>query len=552
MCTPRHSVMGLVVLALLLAACSTPAAQGTPAATAVPVDLPAAEASPVAQPAASGADTASSPATNIPLKDALGSLEPQDVFQNFYDITQIPRPSGTMDQIRQFLVSFGQGLGLETTVDEAGNVLIRRPAAASHENRQGVVLQAHMDMVAQVAEGKAFDFTTDPIQAFVNGDYIVADGSTLGADNGIGIAMIMAILQSKGLQAGPLEALFTADEESDMSGANGLKGDLLKGRILINLDSEEEGKFTIGSAGGEHANVQSSYPQVPAPADMVSYQVKVKGLTGGHSGLNINLGRGNAIKLLARLLKGAVAPYGLRLASFAGGTAPNAIPRDASALVFLPDPQVEAFTAYVQGYEATIKSELAAVDPELSVELAAVQPPAQVMDEAFQVTLIDALYGTPQGVMRMSDAIPDLVETSTNLGVANIQDGQIEVISCPRSSVDSALVDVGQMIASVWELAGYSVGITDQYKGWNPNPESPIVSLMQQTYQDLYGQEPELTAVHAGLECGAIGGIYPDMDMISIGPTLSDVHSVSETLYIPSVGKVMALLSELLERIPEK
>jgi dipeptidase D len=550
--TPGHSVLGLVVLALLLAACSTPAAQGTPAATAGPTDLSAAEASPVPQPAASGTNMPSSPATNIPLKDALGSLEPQDVFQSFYDITQIPRPSGTMDQIRAFLVKFGQGLGLETIVDEAGNVLIRKPAAAGLENRQGVVLQGHMDMVAQVAEGKTFDPTTDPIQAAVNGDDSVADGTTLGADNGIGSAMIMAILQSKTLQTGPLEALFTADEESDMSGANGLKGDLLKGRILINLDSEDEGKFTIGSAGGEHANIQSSYPQVPAPADMVSYQVKVKGLTGGHSGLQINLGRGSAIKLLVRLLKGAVEPYGLRLASFTGGTAVNAIPRDASALVFLPDKQVQAFTTYVQAYEATIQSELAAVEPGLSVELAAVQPPAKVMEEAFQATLIDALYGNPQGVMRMSDAVPGLVETSTNLGVANFQDGQMEVQNCPRSSVDSALVDVGQMIASVWELASYAVGFSDQYKGWNPNPESPIVSLMQQTYRDLYGQEPELTALHAGLECGAIGGIYPDMDMISIGPTLSDVHSVSERLYIPSVGKVMDLLSEVLQRIPEK
>jgi dipeptidase D len=541
-----------VIAAWLLAACSTPTAQGAAAPTAMPTSLPAAEVSPPAQPTVSGMNTPSSLATSILLEDALGSLEPKEVFQNFYDITQIPRPSGHMDQIRAFLSDFGKGLGLETTVDQAGNVLIRRPASAGFENRQEVVLQAHMDMVAQVAEGKAFDPVTDPIQAFVNGDYIVADGTTLGADNGIGIAMIMAILQSRTLQAGPLEVLFTADEESDMSGATGLKGDLLKGRTMINLDSEEEGTFTIGSAGGEHANVQSSYPQAPAPADMVSYQVQVRGLTGGHSGLNINLGRGNAIKLLARLLKGAVKPYELRLSSFTGGTAINAIPRDASALVFLPGQQVQAFTEYVQAYEATIKSELAAVEPDLSVGLAAVQPPAQVMDEAFQATLIDALYANPQGVMRMSDAVPGLVETSTNLGIANVQDGQMEVLSCPRSSVDSALVDIGQMIASVWELAGYSAEITGQYSGWNPNPESPIVGLMQLTYEDLYGQEPVVSAVHAGLECGVIGAIYPDMDMISIGPTMSDVHSVSERLYIPSVGKVMDLLSEALKRIPEK
>jgi dipeptidase D len=550
--TPRHSVIGLVVLALVLVACSTPAAQGTPAATAGPADLQAAEASPVAQLAASGTDTASGPATNIPLKDALGSLEPKDVFQNLYDITQIPRPSGTMDQIRAFLVNFGQGLGLETMVDEAGNVLIRRPAAAGMENRQGVVLQAHMDMVAQAADGKAFDPNTDPIQAFVNGDYVVADGTTLGADDGSGIAMIMAVLQSKTLQSGPLEALFTVDEESTMSGADGLKGDLLQGTILINLDSEDEGVFTIGSAGGEHVNIVSSYPQVAAPADMPSYLVKVQGLTGGHSGVHINLGRGHAIKLLVRLLKGAVELYGLRLASIAGGTAVNAIPREASALVFLPDTQVEAFSAYVRACEATIQSELAAVEPDLSVELAAVQPPAQVMDERFQAVLIDALYANPQGVVRMSDAVPGLVETSNNLGIVNVQDGQMQVICFSRSSVGSALEDISQMIACTWELAGYTTEVTDSFEAWTPNASSPILSLMKATYLDLFGQEPGIMAVHAGLECGSISGKYPDMDMISIGPTLAGVHSLQESLFIPSVGKVMALLYEVLQRIPEK
>ena len=544
--TPEHSVIGLMVAVLLLAACSTPVVQGTPSSTAVPTDLP------VAEPAVSATNTPSSPATHVPLKDALGGLEPKDVFQNFYDITQIPRPSGTMDRIRAFLVDFGQGLGLETTVDEAGNVLIRKPAAAGLENRQGVVLQGHMDMMLQKADGKVFDPATDPIRALVNGDYIVADGTTLGADNGIGMAMIMAILQSKTLHTGPLEALFTADEESDMSGTNGLKGDLLKGDILINLDSEEEGKFTIGSAGGGNVNCTGSYPQVPAPLDMVSYQVKVQGLRGGHSGIDINLGRGHATKLLVRLLKGAMEPYKLRLASIAGGTAPNAIPRDASALVLLPDQQVEAFTAYVQAYEATIKSELAAVEPDLSVALAAVQPPGQVMDGPFQTILINALYGTPQGVVRMSDAVPGLVETSTNLGITNVHDGRVELSCCPRSSVDSELEDVSQMIASVWELADLPVESAIVHKGWNPDPESPILGLMQETYRDLYGQEPGITAVHAGLECGAIGGKYPDMDMISIGPTMNNVHSLAERLFIPSVVKVMALLSEVLQRVAEK
>jgi dipeptidase D len=487
----------------------------------------------------------------IPLKDALGDLEPQDVFQNFYDITQVPRPSGHMDHIREFLVNFGQGLGLETVVDQAGNVIIRKPAAPGLENRQGVVLQAHMDMVPDKDDDLAFDFTTDPIQAFVSGDYLVTEGTTLGADDGIGMAMIMAVLQSETLQTGPVEGLFTVDEETDMSGAHGLPGDVLQGSILINLDSEWDGVFLIGAAGGGHVSVTSPYPQVPAPADMVSYQIEVQGLKGGHSGVDINLGRGHAIKLLVRLLRSAIEPYELRLASLTGGTAANAIPREASAVVLLPEEQVEAFTEYLREYEGTIKSELSAVEPDLSIELVAVELPAQVMEESFQAILLDALYANPQGVMRMSDALPGLVETSSNLGIVNAQDGQLEVSCTPRSSVDSALEDVSQMIASVWELAGYPVVFADYYPGWNPDPESPILDLMKTTYQDLYGQEPEVMAVHAGLECGVIGAKYPGMDMISIGPTLNDVHSPAERLFIPSVGNVMKLLLEVLQNIPE-
>jgi dipeptidase D len=487
----------------------------------------------------------------IPLKDALGTLEPQDVFQNFCDITQVPRPSGHMDRIREFLVSFGQELGLETIVDEAGNVIIRKPAAAGLENRQGVILQAHMDMVPDKHDDLDFEFTTDPIQAFVSGDYVVTEGTTLGADDGIGMAMIMAVLQSQTLQAGPLEGLFTVDEETDMSGANGLKNDVLQGSILINLDSEWEGVFLIGAAGGGHVNVSSSYAQVSAPADMVSYQVKIQGLKGGHSGVDINLGRGHGIKLLVRLLKGAVEPYGLHLARLNGGTAGNAIPRQASAVVLLPGEQVEGFTKYVQAFEATVQSELAAVEPDLSVELGAAEPPAQVMDESSQAVLLDALYANPQGVLRMSDALPGLVETSNNLGVVNVQDGQVEVICVPRSSVDSALEDASRMIASVWELAGYQVAFADYYQGWNPDPASPILGLMEATYWDLYGREPEVMAVHAGLECGVIGAKYPEMDMISIGPMLEDVHSPAERLNAASVQNVMDLLLETLRRIPE-
>ena len=556
-----HQLVNLILAAILLVSCTAPAAPAnapnTAASTAQVAAISTATTSPskippttAAVPAVSPTSAPFSPASQIPLKDALSTLQPQDVFTNFYQITQIPRPSGYMDQIRAFLVQFGQGLELETIVDDAGNVIIRKPAIAGMENRQVVVLQAHMDMVAQKAEGKDFDFTKDPIQAYVSGDYVVADGTTLGADDGSGIAIIMSILQSKTLKAGPIEALFTVDEETSMSGANGLRPDELKGRTLINLDGETEGTFTIGSAGGEDVTINASYKQVPAPANMVAYQVKVSGLQGGHSGVDIDKGRGHATKLLVRLLKESLKPYGLRIASLEGGTAKNAIPTAASAVVFIADANVDAFTKQVQDFEATVQAELKATEPNLSVQLQAVQPPTQVMDEAWQNTLINALYGTPQGVQRMSDAVPGLVETSTNLGISTGQDGQLQIFCFPRSSVNSELQDAAQMIGSVWELAGYQTEISNTFAAWTPNSNSPILGLMQSTYEDLYGQQPEVSAVHAGLECGALAGIYPDMDMISIGPTLEKVHTTSERMYVPSVQKVMDLLTAVLQQIP--
>ena len=497
------------------------------------------------------ADEGDQSAVKVSFKDALEDLEPQDVFHNFYDITQVPRPSGQMEQIQAFLLSFGQDLGLETIMDEAGNVIIRKPASPGMENRKGVILQAHMDMVPAKDRDLDFDFATDPIEAFVSGDYLVTEGTTLGADDGIGMAMIMAVMQSKTLVSGPIEGLFTVNEETDMSGAFGLKQDALQGSILINLDSEWDGVFLIGAAGGGHISVSANYQQVPVPAELAAYQVEVQGLKGGHSGVDIHLGRGHAIKLLVRLLKGAIEPYELLLASINGGNASNAIPREAAAVVLLPEEQVESFTEYLQSFENTVKSELSAVEPDLSIELVEIEPPTEMIDQDLQLVLLDALYATPQGVMRMSDALPGLVETSNNLGVVAIQDGQIQVDCTPRSSVDSALEDVSQMVASVWELAGYEVELANYYPGWNPNPESPILELMNATYQEMYGKAPEVMAVHAGLECGMIGGKYPGMDMISIGPTLSDVHSPSERLLIPTVGHVMDLLLAVLENIPE-
>jgi dipeptidase D len=547
----RPWTITLLLVLLILSACSTPATLTNPAATqAVQVTQPAVAETQVKLivTQAQGVATALTSTGLVSLKDALPGLQPQDVFQNFYDITQIPRPSGYMDQIRPFLVGFGQGLGLETVVDDAGNVIIRKPASPGMEDRPTVILQAHMDMVAQPADG-SFDFRTQPIQAYVSGDYIVADGTTLGADDGIGIAMIMAILQSKTLQSPPLEALFTVDEETTMSGASDLQPGELQGRTYINLDSENEGVFTIGSAGGELVDINATYTQSSAPENMLAYQVKVSGLQGGHSGVDIDKDRGHATKLLVRLLKGAIQPYSLVIASLAGGTAANAIPTEAEATVFLPASQVDTFTQYVKDYEATIQNELAATEPVLVVTLQAVDPPAQVMDRSFQNAFIDAVYGTPQGVLRMSDSVPGLVETSTNLGITSAKGGKLGITCFPRSSVNSEITDTVQMISSVWELAGYTAESSNYFSAWPPNSDSAILALMQTTYEGLYSKEPEVGAIHAGLECGAVSGIYPDMDMISIGPTLAGVHTVNENLYIPSVQKVMDLVTTTLQNI---
>jgi len=503
-------------------------------------------------PAGAAAASPATPTARVPLKDALDTLEPQDVWQNFYDLTQIPRPSHHEEQVRDFLAQFGRDLGLETIVDDVGNVLIRKPASPGMEGRQGVILQAHMDMVPQKTPDSTHDFLTDPIDAYVDGEWVVADGTTLGADDGSGIAIAMGILQSQTVSLGPIEALFTVNEEDGLDGALGLQPGVLQGSILINLDSENEGEFTIGSAGGEYANIETTYAETAVPAGVTAYTVSVSGLQGGHSGVDINLGRGHAVKLLVRLLSAAAGEYGVRVAQITGGTAANAIPRDASALVVVPAAQADAFLKGVQEFEGIVRSELAAVEPDLKVQATPADMPGKVMDETAQRTLLDALYGTPQGVIRMSDAVPDLVETSTNMGIVDVGDGQVEVTCLSRSSVDSELEDVGQMIASVWDLAGVEVVLSGGYSGWNPNPDSPILLLMEDVYKTMYGQDPSVTAIHAGLECGTIVSKYPGMDAISIGPTLQNVHTPNERLLIATVKKLNDFLLETLKQIPEK
>jgi dipeptidase D len=558
----RIVLIGLAVL--LIAGCYqvlSAVMPASPAVFAALVSTPAVVSQATAQPTAATPTPdpgLTAPVTGgTPLKDALPSLSPEDVWQNFYDITQVPRPSGHDDQIRSFLVNFGKGLKLDTTVDEAGNVLIRKPASKGMEDHAGVVLQAHMDMVAQKTAAKDFDFLTDPIQAYVAGDWVHADDTTLGADDGIGIAIIMAMLQRQDLVAPAIEALFTVDEETTMAGMNGLGSDELHGSDYINIDSEVEGQFTIGSAGGMTVESSLAYQgDINEPINVATayYTVTVTGLTGGHSGVDINRGRGSATKLLVRALWPAGTQYDARLVSLQGGTADNAIPTEANAIVRIPVAQAQGFGDYLKQFETTVRNELAATDPNLTVTYITATLPAipQVMSAASQQRVLGALYSNPQGVLRMSDSVPGLVETSNNLGVVTTENGFVKAISLARSSVDSELADAGNRIMSGWDLAGGQYAVTNQYPGWAPNPDSPLLGLFEEAYKQLYDVDASYVALHAGLECGTVAGKYPQMDMISIGPTLVDVHSPTERLQISTVPKVVDLLVEVLGQIPAK
>ena len=561
--TPRRIVLiGLGVL--LIAGCYQVLSAVLPASPAV---FAALASTPAVVTQATAQPTADTPAPDpgltapvtggIPLKDALPAMTPQDVWQNFYDITQVPRPSGHDDQIRTFLVNFGKGLKLDTTVDEAGNVLIRKPASKGMEDHAGVVLQAHMDMVAQKTAAKDFDFLTDPIQAYVAGDWVHADDTTLGADDGIGIAVIMAMLQREDLVAPAIEALFTVDEETTMAGMNGLGSDELHGSDYVNIDSEVEGQFTIGSAGGMTVESSLAYQgDTGGPINVATayYTVTVTGLTGGHSGLDINKGRGSATKLLVRALWPAGTQYGARLVSLQGGTADNAIPTEANAIVMVPVELAPGFGDYLKQFETTVRQELAATEPNLAVKFitATLSTIPQVMTAASQQRVLDVLYANPQGVLRMSDSVPGLVETSNNLGVVTTENGFVKAANLMRSSVDSELTDAGGMVMSDWDLAGGQYAVTDRYPGWDPNPNSPLLALFEQTYKQLYDVDASYVALHAGLECGTVAGKYPEMDMISIGPTLVDVHSPTERLQVSTVPKVVDLLVEVLGQIPAK
>ena len=479
------------------------------------------------------------------------NLEPKSLWENFYSLTQIPRPSGKKEEISAFLANYGRSLGLETIVDEIGNVIIRKPASAGYENHPGVILQGHMDMVPQKNSDKVFDFEKDPIEAYVedNGEWVTANGTTLGADNGIGVATAMAILADKNVVHPPLEALFTVDEETGMYGAFALKGGMLQGKTLLNLDSESEGELYMGCAGGVDTTARFDFEPVETEEGDVALRVSIKGCKGGHSGCDINLQRANAIKLLFRFLKDAVANYEARLAYVEGGSLRNAIPREASAIITIPADGLDEMKQLVADYEDLFIREFDGVEDNISFTAEDVECPKTELPEDTQDFLIHAITLCPHGVYRMIPEMPDIVETSNNLAMIGMENNRITVMCLTRSSVESRKEELRQIIQSAFALAGAEAEFTGSYPGWKPNLHSHILEVMKDVYQKEFGNTPRIITIHAGLECGIIGRNYPGMDMISFGPTIEHPHSPDERVNIATVQKfyhfLLATLKEL-------
>ena len=480
------------------------------------------------------------------------NLEPKALWKNFYDLTQVPRPSKKEAKVIAFMKNFGENLGLNTVVDGVGNVIIKKPATPGMENRKTVVLQGHIDMVPQKNNDVDHDFEKDPIDAYIDGDWVTARGTTLGADNGMGVAATMSVLESKDIAHGPIEALFTIDEETGMTGAFGLKNDVLNGDILMNLDSEDEGELYVGCAGGTNATMTFKYKETDVDDNVAPYKLILTGLKGGHSGIDIPLQRGNANKLLVRFLKSAIRDLGVCLSSINGGSLRNAIPRDAYAIVTVPTNNEKALIELVSKFQTIYQTEFSEVEPNLKFTAEKTDMPKSLIEEMVQDDLVNAVYACPNGVIRMSDTMKGMVETSTNLAKIECANGIITVLCLLRSSVDSAKDDLGEAISSVFQLAGAEVVLDGEYPGWKPNMNSPILKEMKSIYNNMYGKIPDIKVIHAGLECGLLGGVYPNFDMISFGPTIRFPHSPDEKVNIKTVVKFWDFLVETLKEVPEK
>ncbi len=480
----------------------------------------------------------------------LEGLKPALVWKHFAAICRIPHPSHHEEKIRAYVKGELERMGYTCIEDEAHNLYARKAATAGMENRKGIVLQAHLDMVPQKNNDKEFDFENDPIEAYIDGEWVTANGTTLGADNGIGAASILAVMEDNTLQHGPVEALFTATEETGMDGAFGLKGGLLQGDILLNLDSETEGELYVGCAGGMDANITLPYTAVAPEGDLAALRLVVKGLKGGHSGIQIVAQRANANKTLFRLLNRTQIP--VQVADVDGGGLRNAIPREATATILLSKSEVEAFEKEVKCFEEMIIKEYAGIEEEVEIFTERCAMPEKALPKEASDRLIRAIVACPDGLQKMSLAMPGLVQTSTNLARV-VSDGECVKMQCLlRSSVRSEKEALGEQIAAVFTLAGGRTELTGSYDGWNPNMQSPILKAMRESYEALYGKLPAVTAIHAGLECGIIGSNYPDLDMISFGPTICYPHSPDEKVEIASVEKFYDFLTHTLRNAPLK
>jgi dipeptidase D len=477
------------------------------------------------------------------------NLQPTAVWEQFYHLTQIPRPSGKKEAVCAFLAQYGKNLGLETIVDTIGNVIIRKPASPGYENHPGVILQGHMDMVPQKNNDTIFDFDNDPIQAYVDGEWVTAKGTTLGADNGIGVAAAMAILADKTVVHPPLEVLITVDEETGMYGAFALEGGLLQGKTLLNLDSEAEGELYVGCAGGVDTTAKFHYTPVEVEEGDIAIKVTLKGCKGGHSGCDIHLQRANANKLLFRFLKDAVANYEARLAYIEGGSLRNAIPREATAIITIPAEGIDEIMDLVAEYENLFVCEYEGVEDNIQLIATEVECPTTELPEDVQDFLIHAITTCPHGVYRVIPEMPDVVETSNNLAMLVTEDNCVTVMCLTRSSVESRKEELQSIIESTFAMAGAEIVFSGSYPGWKPNLNSNILQVMKSTYLENYGKEPRVIIIHAGLECGIIGRNYPGMDMISFGPTIKYPHSPDEKVNIPSVAKFYEYLLATLQAL---
>jgi dipeptidase D len=477
-------------------------------------------------------------------------LSPEKVWFYFGEICKIPRPSKKEKQITDYIIGIARRLNLENEIDDSGNILIRKPATKGYSHYPIVVLQSHIDMVCEKNNDTYHDFENDPIIPRIEGEWVKATGTTLGADDGIGIATQLAILESKEIEHGPLEMLFTVDEETGLTGAKGLKPGFLKGNILLNLDSEDEGELFIGCAGGQDTKVFMNYSRVAVNYDFAGFQLKVTGLQGGHSGDDINKGRGNAIKILNRLLWSSSHLFEVRVSEINGGNLRNAIAREAVANIIVPNRFSNEFIQYVKKFNAITKSEFKITEPDLLISFHPVELPSFLIDLSTQERLLNALYACPHGVITMSADVPNFVETSTNLASVKMTDKVIEIGTSQRSSSQHGIEDVLNMVESVFKLAGAKITHNDGYPGWTPNPKSPILEVTHKAYLKLFNQEPKVLAIHAGLECGLIGERYPGIDMISYGPTIKGAHSPDERLEKITVQRFWDLTLEVLKNIP--